>query len=189
MSVDAFMKLCKKCGIRWAIFARDVTHTWYHRGTEPGGNFDAVLTALQAEIELVQPREVIMLGQSMGGYAAIRAGLYLKATAVIAFSPQVLLATADRMAAMILPMAHLDPYLLKMHLAAELEDFKPITLIQAVEQCPGFDMTVQVHMGELDAHCGREIEMLRVCATRRGPGVKGGSGVKVSVRVHQSNDP
>ena len=44
-------------------------------------------------------------------------------------------------------------------------------------------------MGELDAHCGREIEMLRVCATRRGPGVKGGSGVKVSVRVHQSKDP
>lgn len=44
-------------------------------------------------------------------------------------------------------------------------------------------------MGELDAHCGREIEMLRVSATRRGPGIKGGTGVKVSVRVHQSNDP
>ena len=80
----------------------------------------------------------------MGGYAAIRAGLYLRATAILAFSPQVLLSTADRMAAMILPMAHVDPYLLKLHLAAELEDFKPITLIQAVEQCPGFDATVQV---------------------------------------------
>ena len=44
-------------------------------------------------------------------------------------------------------------------------------------------------MGELDAHCGREIEMLRVCATRRGAGMKGGTGVKVSVRVHQSWDP
>ena len=80
----------------------------------------------------------------MGGYAAIRAGLYLKASAIIAYSPQVLLSTSDRLAAMILPMPHLDPYLLKMHLAAELEDFRPVTLIQAVEQCPGFDATVQV---------------------------------------------
>merc|ERR1719424_661536 len=86
-------------------------------------------------------------------------------------------------------MPSLDPYLLKLHLAAELEGFKPVTLLQAVEQCPGWDCSIQVHMGELDAHCGREIEMLRVCATRRGPGVKGGSGVKVSVRVHRSNDP
>ena len=44
-------------------------------------------------------------------------------------------------------------------------------------------------MGELDAHCGREIEMLRVCATRRGAGTKGGTGIKVSVRVHQTWDP
>ena len=34
--------------------------------------------------------QVVMLGSSMGGYAAIRAGLHLKATAIIAFSPQVL---------------------------------------------------------------------------------------------------
>ena len=92
------MKLCKKCGIRWAIMARDATHTWYHRGTAAEENFDSTLVALQAEIELVQPREVVMLGASMGGYAAIRAGLYLKASAVIAFSPQVLLSTADRSA-------------------------------------------------------------------------------------------
>ena len=47
----------------------------------------------------------------------------------------------------------------------------------------------RTRVDKLDAHCGREIEMLRVCASRRGPGVKGGSGIKVSVRVHQSNDP
>lgn len=190
ISGESFIKMCKKCGVRWACFARDATHCWYHRGLQDGADgFNSVLTALQAEIDIVQPREIVCLGSSMGGYAAIRAGLYLKANAVIAYSPQVLLGTADRLAAMILPMPSLDPYLLKLHLAAELEGFKPVTLIQAVEQSPGWDSTVQVHMGELDAHCGREIEMLRVCATRRGPGIKGGSGVKVSVRVHQSNDP
>ena len=144
LSSEAFLKLCKRSGIRWAITCRDATHTWYHRGLAEGGSFDSVLNDLQAEINLVQPREVVCIGSSMGGYAAIRAGLYLKASAIIAYSPQVLLSTSDRLAAMILPMAHLDPYLLKMHLAAELEDFRPVTLIQAVEQCPGFDATVQV---------------------------------------------
>ena len=134
LSAEGFMKLCKKCGVRWAIMARDVTHTWYHRGTGPGESFESVLAALQAEIDLVQPREIVMLGASMGGYAAIRAGAFLKVSAILAFSPQCLLATADRCSAMILPMPHLDPYLLKMHLAAELEDFKPVTLIQAIEQ-------------------------------------------------------
>ena len=161
---ESFLKMCKKCGIRWTIFARDVTHSWYHRGLSPDHSegFTSVLKALAAEIELVQPREVVMLGSSMGGYAAIRAGIMLRATAIIAFSPQVLLSTADRVAAMILPMPSLDPYLLKLHLAAELEGFKPVTLIQAIEQSPGWDSNVQVHMGELDAHCGREMEMLRV---------------------------
>ena len=144
LSSEAFLKLCKRSGIRWAITCRDATHTWYHRGLAEGGSFDSVLNDLQAEINLVQPREVVCIGSSMGGYAAIRAGLYLKASAIIAYSPQVLLSTSDRLAAMILPMPHLDPYLLKMHLAAELEDFRPVTLIQAVEQCPGFDATVQV---------------------------------------------
>ena len=130
-----------------------------------------------------------MMGASMGGYAAIRAGLSLRASAVIAFSPQVLLGTAERAGAMILPMPTLDPYLLKLHLAAELEGFRVKTLLTAVEQSAGYDMNIQIHMGELDAHCGREIEMLRVCTTRRGAGTRGGTGVKVSVRVHQTADP
>jgi hypothetical protein len=189
----AFLKLCKKANVKYAIFVRDATHCWYQRGLkagiDPNQGFDSVIDELGKEIDLIKPREVVCMGSSMGGYAAIRAGLVLKASAIIAFSPQVLLGTADRASAMILPMPTLDPYLLKVHLAAELEGFRVKTLIQCVEQCPGYDTTIQVHMGELDAHCGREIEMLRVCAARRGAGQKGGSGVKVSVRVHQTMDP
>ena len=33
---------------------------------------------------------------------------------------------------------------LKLHLAAELEGFRPLNLIQAVEQSPGWDTTIQV---------------------------------------------
>ena len=104
--------------MRWTIVARDPTHSWFHRGLGPGDTegFNSLLNSLQAEINLVQPREIVCIGASMGGYAAIRAGLYLKASAVIAYSPHVLLGTADRLAAMILPMPSLDPYLLKLHL-------------------------------------------------------------------------
>ena len=139
----AFLKLCKKANVKYAIFVRDATHCWYQRGLkagiDPNQGFDSVIDELGKEIDLIKPREVVCMGSSMGGYAAIRAGLVLKASAIIAFSPQVLLGTADRASAMILPMPTLDPYLLKVHLAAELDGFYVMTLVQCVEQCPGYD--------------------------------------------------
>ena len=142
------MKLCKKANLKYAVFVRDPTHCWFHRGlkagVDPNSGFETVIDTLAAEVDLLKPRELVMMGASMGGYAAIRAGLQLKATSVIAFSPQVLLGTAERASAMILPMPTLDPYLLKLHLAAELEGFRVKTLITAVEQSPGYDTLIQV---------------------------------------------
>lgn len=140
--------MCKKGNLKYAIFVRDATHCWYHRGlaagVDPNVGFESVISALNAEVDILKPREVVCMGASMGGYAAIRAGLQIKASSVIAFSPQVLLGTAERASAMILPMPTLDPYLLKVHLAAELEGFRVKTLISAVEQSPGYDTTIQV---------------------------------------------
>ena len=81
VSAEGFLKLAKKAGVRWTIVARDPTHSWFHRGLAAGDTegFNTLLNALQAEINLVQPREIVCIGASMGGYAAIRAGLALGA--------------------------------------------------------------------------------------------------------------
>ena len=64
-----------------------------------------------------------MIGASMGAYAAIRAGLALKARVVLAYSPQVILGSIPRAAAGSPSLPWLD--LLKLQLSAELEGFSP----------------------------------------------------------------
>ena len=78
LSSESFFKLCKKCGVRWAVFVRDVTHSWYHRGVADGEGFNELLATIHKEVELVQPRELVTIGASMGGYGAVRAGLQLQ---------------------------------------------------------------------------------------------------------------
>lgn len=142
---DTFLKLCKKSGIRWAIVVKDPTRSWYHRGVADGdtSGFDGVLGVLQAEIDLVRPREIVMIGSSMGGYAAIRAGLALKARVVLAFSPQVLLDSEER-SQVVAPTPWLSPYILKLQLAAELESLRLGSLIHAVEASATKECLVQV---------------------------------------------
>ena len=93
-----FVRSCQKAGARYALFVRDVTRSWYCRGLGPAfGNgascdsFDAMIAGLRAEIARLRPRRVVTIGSSMGGYAAIRAGLALNATRAVAFSPQVII--------------------------------------------------------------------------------------------------
>ena len=194
---EGFMKLCKKSGVRWALFASDPTHCWYHRGLAAGDGdgFNSLISLLQAEIDLVQPREIVMIGASMGGYAAIRAGLALKAKVVLAYSPQVLLGSMQRASAGAPPLPWLDPYLLKLQLTSELEAFKLGSLIEALETTPSTECYVQVHTGLLDVECETELEMLRRAAARKGYGAMSGAhhkqdvGVKVSIRAHAFDDP
>ena len=44
------MKMCKKGNLKYAIFVRDPTHCWYHRGlasgVDPNFGFESVLSAL-----------------------------------------------------------------------------------------------------------------------------------------------
>lgn len=100
-----FVGTCKRLGAH-ALFIRDPLQKWYLRGggasakgdlgggglsgvVEATDAFDELLCILEAEIAAVQPRRIVTVGASMGGYAAIRAGLSLGVDAVLAFGPQV----------------------------------------------------------------------------------------------------
>jgi hypothetical protein len=156
---ENFLKLCKKSGVKFALVVRDPTHSWFHRGLAQGdsGGFNSVIEMLQTEIALVQPRELIIVGASMGGYAAIRAGLALHARMVLAFSPQVLLSGEER-SMNVGPLPWLDPYLIKLQLAAELEGFKLQSLLEVIESTPS-ECNIQVQTGSLDGESMPELEM------------------------------
>lgn len=129
-----FVRSCQKAGARHSLFVRDATRSWYCRGLgigsveertrggdgDGGGGggvawretstFDAMVEELRAEIAALAPSRVVTIGSSMGGYAAVRAGIALNAHTVIAFSPQVLIEPSARKAAGLDPM-HFDDLL------------------------------------------------------------------------------
>ena len=59
-------------------------------------SFDGVVQRLALEVAALRPSRVVTIGSSMGGYAAVRAGLALNADAAVAFSPQVLIDASHR---------------------------------------------------------------------------------------------
>ncbi|MDX9873855.1 MAG: alpha/beta fold hydrolase [Spongiibacteraceae bacterium] len=71
------------------IFIRDFAQVWYHCGL-PGVSSDIPSTVswLQRQIEALQPTEVVFVGNSMGGYAAMLFGALAGGVRTIAFSPQ-----------------------------------------------------------------------------------------------------
>ena len=71
------------------IFLRDFSQSWYHGGiTGIGPNIEAIADYLRSEISSIAPAEVIFVGNSMGGYAAILFSTLTEYGRVIAFSPQ-----------------------------------------------------------------------------------------------------
>jgi hypothetical protein len=70
------------------ILVRDLTNQWYHRDIPGlGQHVDEVAESLRQIIGMIQPSQVITLGQSMGGYAAILFGILVKAHRILAFGP------------------------------------------------------------------------------------------------------
>jgi len=55
-----------------------------------------VVDAVEREVAALRPARVVVVGASMGGYAAIRAGIALRADSVVAFSPQVFIDREER---------------------------------------------------------------------------------------------
>ena len=79
------------------IFVRDVRQAWYQRGL-PGYGSDVaeVARSLGALVGQHPYRRVVMLGNSMGGFAALLFGALLGADEVHAFSPQTFVSAALR---------------------------------------------------------------------------------------------
>lgn len=87
----------RRAGIRTALFVRDPLRAWYLRGIGTAGHtFESVVARLAEEIAISRPARVVTVGASMGGYAAVRAGIALRADTVLAFGPQVVLAPRER---------------------------------------------------------------------------------------------
>ena len=107
VSIHEFVGACRRAGA-CTLFVRDRLQSWYLRDTRPHSAaaihapyydpFSSLLDLLHAEIEIVRPKKVVCIGASMGGYAALRAGLCLRAASVLVFGPQIFLRTAERSA-------------------------------------------------------------------------------------------
>jgi len=83
-----FFNLTRKHDVN-KIYLRDLSQTWYHSGL-PGvsKSIDDTATFLRRKIDDTGVNKVVVIGNSMGGYAAIIFGILIKADIVHAFSPQ-----------------------------------------------------------------------------------------------------
>jgi hypothetical protein len=79
-------KLEARFGLRFnRILVRDVANAWYHRGVPGlGAHVDAVAATLRSLVRSVRPSEVVAIGQSMGGYAAVMFGMLLGVRKIVA---------------------------------------------------------------------------------------------------------
>lgn len=83
-----FFNLCDKLDVN-KIFVRDIRQSWYHAGLpDLSRNVRETVMFLDFKIEESQSTNLIVIGNSMGGYASILFGLLLNAETIHAFSPQ-----------------------------------------------------------------------------------------------------
>lgn len=71
------------------IFIRDLYQVWYHKGL-PGlaNDIEDIAKLLKKYIQELSCKKVLLVGTSMGGYAAIILGSLIENSVVHAFSPQ-----------------------------------------------------------------------------------------------------
>ena len=80
------------------IFVRDFSQAWYHRGL-PGisNNLTETSNYLKERINTYNPEETVLIGNSMGGFAAILFASMLSNCRAIAISPQTYLGIGKRL--------------------------------------------------------------------------------------------
>ena len=197
-----FVRACHGAGVTHSIFVRDLRQAWYLTGTpeQPRGGFDAVVAALRLEIEAVAPARVVTLGASMGGYAAIRAGLALGVDKIVAFSPQVLVDSTARAEAA-LPTMPFDDHLCRLKRALWLEGVPMTSLTECVDAAAATATAttvsratachMEVHVGEKEPGDVREARMLQAAvealASEEDSG-RGGVGLSCRLHLHPGRD-
>lgn len=71
------------------VFFRDLSQSWYHAGlTGITQDIHQTKDYIQTIINRIKPSEIIFVGNSMGGFAAILFSTLLNTGRVVAFSPQ-----------------------------------------------------------------------------------------------------
>lgn len=82
------------------VFFRDFSQHWYHSGLR-GITQDVLETAdyIRSLIDRIAPDEIIFIGNSMGGFAAILFSTLLDTGRVISFSPQTFISPLKRLKA------------------------------------------------------------------------------------------
>ena len=139
------------------------------------------------EIDAVAPAKVVTIGSSMGGYAAVRAGVALNADAALAFSPQVLLDVEDRKKRG-LPEMMFDDVLKWTKLVAQFENFELRPLTDVVRDAPAECTTqIEVHVGGVDEGDVTEVNILKAAVDRRARKGRRG-GLSMSLTVHGERD-
>jgi len=90
-----FSNTTKKLDVN-KIYLRDFSRTWYHSGLfGRSKSIDETVLFLKRKIDESGANKVVVLGNSMGGYAAILFGILIKANIVHAFAPQTFLNNVD----------------------------------------------------------------------------------------------
>ena len=192
-----FVGACKRAGATHAVFLKDPSQSWYSFGLNGSACFESVVAIVAREIAALQPSRVVLLGASMGGYAAIRAGLALSTRKrvacsdirVLAFAPQIFLDDAERQLLELSPM-EFDVDLRKAQQAwrsrsklpgrERLPSAADALLLEATgkeEPSAAAALNIEVHVGAREAGDIREALLLREAASRS-------TATRVSVEVH-----
>jgi pimeloyl-ACP methyl ester carboxylesterase len=105
-----FQSACRGAAIDHALFLRDARQAWFLLGIggDPDRRFEATLSAVATEVNALRPRRLVLLGTSMGAFAAVRTASELQADVecdvrVLVFAPQVVLDPQERYEVLNLP--------------------------------------------------------------------------------------
>ena len=182
-----FQGSCKRAGVCHTYFVRDLKQSWFllGLGDKSDASFAATLGAVAAEVQLLQPRRLVLLGTSMGGYAAVRAALELLCDVddlrVLAFAPQIVADPEERAEVFHLPPMPFDANLNSVK-SAWLAQGRSSRLPSAIDalyvqhRAEQRRCVIEVHVGALSAADVCEAELLRCAASEH-------AAVNISVRV------
>jgi len=179
-----FVTSCRLAGATHALFVRDQLQSWYLRvGADISDDaFCSLLALVSLEIERLRPSRLVMIGSSMGGYAALRAGLALNASAVLAFAPQVFIDPRER-EALELPVSGFDGWLAKVKHACEEAQIRTRSLVDllkapTVPRESAVGCQIDIHVGACArGDCDEAWLLEEACRTAK-------RGAAVVVQVH-----